>query len=139
MPQDRFLEQVHDLFGSARRTFADPAATQRVLPVIRADFALAEAYRPRADDVLHCPVTVLAGRGDASTDSAALAGWRTHTRRPCRMRTFPGDHLFLHTAAAGVLTTIEADLGASAAPAAPAGLTAVAGGRARVSPGHAAC
>ncbi|MEU7260669.1 hypothetical protein AB0B21_33405 [Streptomyces rimosus] len=94
---------------------------------MRADFALAEAYRARPGDVLHCPITVLAGRGDASTDRPALADWRTYTRRYCRVRLFPGDHLFLHTATARLLTTLEADLSASAAGRPPARL-AVTGG-----------
>ncbi|MFF8910678.1 thioesterase II family protein [Streptomyces olivaceoviridis] len=115
LPPDAFLDQVRDLFASARKTFADPAAMRRVLPVMRADFALAEAYRARPDDVLHCPITVLAGRRDASTDRAALAGWRTYTRRYCLVRIFSGDHLFLHTAADRLLTTLEADLSASTA------------------------
>ncbi|KWT63433.1 thioesterase [Streptomyces albus subsp. albus] len=120
LPPDAFLHQVRVLFASARRSFADPAAAGRVLPVMRAGFALAEAYRARPGDVLHCPITVLAGRGDASTDRAALADWRTYTRRYCRVRLFPGDHLFLHTATARLLTTLEADLSASAAGQPPA-------------------
>ncbi|MFE3655153.1 thioesterase II family protein [Streptomyces sp. NPDC059165] len=128
LPPDAFLHQIRDLFASARRTIADPAATRRVLPVMRADFALAEAYRARPDDVLHCPIAVLAGRSDASTDRAALAGWRTYTRRYCRVRVFPGDHLFLHTAAAQLLTTLETDLSASIAGRNPTAQLAVAGG-----------
>ncbi|MCX4680622.1 alpha/beta fold hydrolase [Streptomyces sp. NBC_01433] len=110
LPHEPFLDRVRELYGSARRTFADPEAIGRVLPLMRADFAIAEAYRARTEDVLHCPVTALGGRGDASADRARLAGWRAHTRRHCRVRILPGDHLFPHTAGEQVIDMLAADL-----------------------------
>lgn len=101
LPHEPFLARVRELYGSARRTFADPEAIGRLLPLMRADFAIAEAYRARAEG---------GDRGDASADRARLAGWRAHTRRHCQVRMFPGGHLFPHTAGEQVTDMLATDL-----------------------------
>ncbi|MGK4584027.1 thioesterase II family protein [Kitasatospora sp. HPMI-4] len=88
----------------------DPRRAARVLPALRADLAVLEAYQRDPRHVLHCPVTAVGGVDDRSVTRADLAGWRRCTRRALRVRTFPGGHYVPLTAQAELLEAFSWDL-----------------------------
>jgi surfactin synthase thioesterase subunit len=71
-----------------------------VMPVLRADLALADALRraartPVARGPLTVPVLAVAGADDPLVHPAELADWRRWTAGPLLARTLPGDHFFV--------------------------------------------
>lgn len=68
------------------------------LPIIRADFRLAEEYRYGRDIIepLDCPITVLYGLEDDLAVLDQINGWSAYSARSCDYYGFPGGHFFLH-------------------------------------------
>ncbi|MBX9426795.1 MULTISPECIES: thioesterase II family protein [Streptomyces] len=109
----------------------DPLRAPRVLPALRADLAVREAYRRDPRHVVHCPVTAMGGSDDPSVTGADLAGWRRCTRRSLRVDTVPGDHYFPLTARWELLDTFSQDLMRPASRGGTRAPRQLGGGRAR--------
>jgi surfactin synthase thioesterase subunit len=79
------------------------------LPVLRADFTMADRYHFQPWPVLHCPLTAIIGERDDHVGRAAAEAWQATTTGPFQLHVVPGDHFFLHTetaAVTGIVTTI---------------------------------
>lgn len=74
---------------------ADPDLRELVLPSIRADYELVEAYGPRACLPLPVPLLAYAGNTDSVTTVADVRAWSSATTREFGIRVFPGGHFFL--------------------------------------------
>jgi len=68
------------------------------LPVLRADFSVAQTYPYVEDERLSCPLTVYGGLEDPSVSLPELEGWREHTSGRFKLQMFSGDHFYLHAA-----------------------------------------
>ena len=110
LPEPEFLEEVRRLNGTPAEVFEHPELLNFVLPLLRADFKVCQTYRYTEDLPLRCPVTVFGGTEDKTT-RAQLEAWAAQTRSTCTVRTFPGDHFFLHKAEPQLLEIIAAQLG----------------------------
>jgi medium-chain acyl-[acyl-carrier-protein] hydrolase len=73
-----------------------------MLPILRADFALCQSYRPVERPALPVPITALGGTADANVGRPDLEEWRQQTTARFSLHMIPGDHLFLVSAAAQV-------------------------------------
>ncbi len=82
--------------GTAEALLADAELTRVMLPILRADLALAEQPVPR--EPLPCPINAFAGRQDFFAPPAAMAGWQRFTRGSFTLHDFPGGHFFFRTA-----------------------------------------
>ncbi|MGI5347542.1 thioesterase II family protein [Streptomyces sp. CA-250714] len=101
-------EPVHDLPRAAFMTtlglygqvpvelFDDPAAVTLAEAGLRADFSIAETYRPPPEPLLSCPVTALAGLADTTLPPASMRAWSELTSGPFTFRPVPGDHFFVN-------------------------------------------
>ncbi len=107
----QIMRKLRELNGTPEELLADEELMTLMMPVIRADFALLETYGYREEPPLDVPLTVFGGRSDPAVPPGALAGWRRQSAVGSRLRFFPGDHFFLHSAAAGVLGEIAHALG----------------------------
>lgn len=87
------------------------------LPTMRADLAIADAYRYRAGPLLDLPVSVFAGAEDQVDTPDQARGWRDETSSLCDVYWFAGDRDFLRAERARVLALLR-DLLAPAARAA---------------------
>jgi len=85
-----------DFLGLPSDIVADEELLALVLPTLRADLELTEAYRYRKGPPLRCPVTVFAGMHDELTPLSALREWSDVTTDGCTMQVFEGGHFFLH-------------------------------------------
>ncbi|MBM4088663.1 MAG: thioesterase [Planctomycetes bacterium] len=68
-----------------------------LLPMLRADIAMAETYQCRDEPPLDCPMTVFGGVDD-TIDQDELDAWRAYTTRQFAVRMLPGDHFFFDSA-----------------------------------------
>lgn len=129
LPDAAFRARIRELNGTPQEVLEDEGLMQLLYPVLRADFAVADAYSWRPGPPLGCPLTVFGGVDDAEVPPSTLEGWRRQTTGPFALRLLPGDHFFLHTAHDLLLDRLAADLSASRrAPAARASRYGGAGG-----------
>jgi surfactin synthase thioesterase subunit len=77
----------------------------QILPPLRADLALCNSYRYRAE-ALDVPVTALAGTRDVVAPPVEVVRWGECCSDWRGMRVIPGGHLFLHEAETEVLSAI---------------------------------
>ncbi len=67
------------------------------LPIIRADFKIADDYRFEQRRSLPVPITAFGGAQDAEVTVEEVAAWRSCTAATFRVKIFPGNHFYLHT------------------------------------------
>lgn len=108
---DRELTQrLRELGGTPPEIIDDTTLMARLLPAVRADFELIEAYRGTPSDRLACPITVFAGLDDAGASPAVAAGWELRTTARCRLLELEAGHFFLDTHRDALVRQIAHDL-----------------------------
>lgn len=105
-----FIQKLRDLNGTPEVVFQDQELQRLIIPILRADFAVNEAYTYTPEPPLDIPLSALGGTHDPKVSQESLAQWDTQTTRDFRLRMFPGDHFFINTAQAPLLQTLVDDL-----------------------------
>lgn len=115
LPDASFVQAVQQLYGALPPDVVqDPELLALVLPILRADFTLAETYVYTPGPPLHCPITVFGGLEDRVIGFHDLAAWQEHSHQEITLRMFPGNHFFIHSVQEDVLWTIWHTLDLSA-------------------------
>ncbi|MET7418839.1 thioesterase domain-containing protein [Dactylosporangium sp. NPDC005555] len=102
-PDEDLLASIRDRGGLPEAVAGNAQLLEFLLPVLRGDFALWEAYRHRPRPPLPVPITTVRGT-TGSVDETAMAGWDRHTTAGRTGVTVEGGHYFivgLTAAAAG--------------------------------------
>lgn len=110
LPDPEFLEAVGALGGTPPEVLGEPRLIQMVLPALRSDFELNEAYRPLPGPRLRCPVAAYLGADDPEVDRGELLGWHEETSGDFTLRVFSGGHFYLKGGRADVCTAVCQDL-----------------------------
>jgi pyochelin biosynthetic protein PchC len=87
----RFIRQ---LGGAGADRLDDPELWELILPMLRGDFLLADAYRHRPGAPLSCPLIALSGDGDDRFTLADAEHWSTHTIGAFEAHSLPGGHFY---------------------------------------------
>jgi len=96
LPDSLFWKSVVSEFGeSGDPNLLNPDLAPVLLPILRADFRLCEAYSPAHEAPFPFPVTVYGGRQDRRVSYSDLIAWSAYTRRGFRAQLFPGGHFFI--------------------------------------------
>ncbi|GLX21374.1 thioesterase II family protein [Streptomyces lavendulae] len=104
--------EVMRMGGTDALVLEDLELRDLILPYIRADFALLEAYAPVTEPLAKTPVLALGAVADPYATGAEVAGWSGATRAGFRAERFAGDHFYLVPRQEEVLATLRAALGA---------------------------
>jgi medium-chain acyl-[acyl-carrier-protein] hydrolase len=96
LPEAQFVAALGRFNGAAATALANPELLQILMPVLRADFRLAETYRYPGGAQLGHPITVFGGLEDAAAPPPSLANWQQLTSSRCVVRLLAGDHFFIH-------------------------------------------
>lgn len=104
------ISALQDYKGTPPDVLRNTELMTLLLPMVRADFSLAENYQYRARPQLGIPVSALAGMGDEYTTPEQVVGWQRETTGPFDVHWFEGDHFFLNTERRAVLDCIGAQL-----------------------------
>ncbi|MEU1517118.1 thioesterase domain-containing protein [Streptomyces sp. NPDC005811] len=90
------LTLIRSLGDHQSEAYDIPELRDLLLPALRADYRLIEAYRPTRPLPLRAPVTAYTGRDDLTCPPEAVRAWAELTA-PGRfaLRAFPGDHFYL--------------------------------------------
>ena len=79
--------------------------------MLRADFEIVDTYEyASAAQPLSCPITVYGGLQDANVPVESLSAWAKETHAGCKVRTFPGDHFFIHREGANFASVLGLDV-----------------------------
>jgi pyochelin biosynthetic protein PchC len=100
-PDDELISGILELGGTHEDVFRDGALRELVLPIIRADYRVLEAYAARAQvspQQLNCPIAAYYGTGDAYVDGDSVGRWADATKAEFSVRAFPGGHFYLQDA-----------------------------------------
>lgn len=102
--------QLRRLGGTPREVLDDPDFMSVVLPLFRADLALAETYVYSPEEPLDCPISAFGASFDEHARREDLSSWSRETRAAFRLRMFPGGHFFIHPSRPRLLQAIAEDL-----------------------------
>jgi surfactin synthase thioesterase subunit len=110
LPDRLFIEELRRLNGTPREVLDSTEMMGFMLPIVRADFRLAETYQASAPVPLACPVVALGGRRDHDVSRADLEAWRAVSNGEFRLHTFEGDHFFINAERRTVIDVVRAEL-----------------------------
>lgn len=103
LPEAEFRARLRRLNGTPEEVLEHPELMELLGPLLRADFALNETYGHRDGPPLPCPLTAFGGTADPEVTPDDLRLWADRTAARFRVHLYPGDHFFLHHAAAAPL------------------------------------
>ncbi|MEV0456301.1 thioesterase II family protein [Catellatospora methionotrophica] len=100
------IDEMHGLTDTDRAALADPELRELILPALRSDYALIDAYRPANPPPVSTPITAYTGISDPGCALPAVRAWADLTTTDFDLRVFPGAHFFLVPAEPELLTDI---------------------------------
>lgn len=95
LDDEEFLARVHGFAGYRHEAFDVPELREILLPVLRADVAMHENYRPADGEPLAAPITALRGADDLLVSARQSREWAAWTRGAFAYRELPGSHMYL--------------------------------------------
>jgi surfactin synthase thioesterase subunit len=101
---DSLIRYLRELGGTPAAVFDNRPLLELVLPILRADLALAAVYPPRSERV-DVRATVLCGQDDPGLPLALAERW-SELVQVRSLRRFPGGHFFPRDARDAVLATV---------------------------------
>jgi medium-chain acyl-[acyl-carrier-protein] hydrolase len=107
LDDDGLIAAMAEHNGTPRQLLGNRELMELVLPVIRADFRLGDAYSFVPDFPLAVPLTVMAGRADPYTSPAEIAQWARHSVAAVETRWFDGDHFFINDDSADMVSALN--------------------------------
>jgi medium-chain acyl-[acyl-carrier-protein] hydrolase len=110
LPEDEFVEQLCHLSGTPETILHNAELMQMLLPVLRADFAINEAYMYKPREPLDVPISAFGGLQDPKVSQEDLKKWSEQTSRSFNLHMFPGNHFFINNAQSLVLRAITQEL-----------------------------
>jgi medium-chain acyl-[acyl-carrier-protein] hydrolase len=108
----RELRETYD--GVPDQLLHEPEVLSLMLPIIRADLAVASSYQYAAEAPLSCPVSAFGGLEDRWVHEQDLAEWCVQTSARFDLRMFPGNHYYLASATEALADAIRRSLQAKA-------------------------
>lgn len=116
---DEIVAALRELDDDNQSTLDNPELRGLFLPVLRADFLMAETYRSARGRALDTPIVALGGVDDVLADSADLDAWADYTNSGFHRADFPGGHFYLFNSSEQAVIARVAALLAEPAPARP--------------------
>jgi medium-chain acyl-[acyl-carrier-protein] hydrolase len=115
-----FLDHIRQLNGTPPEILANAELMSVVLPILRSDFKICEEYNLKEKHALRIPITALAGEEDPDISIADVEAWGALTTGRFETLQFPGDHFFIKSSEAAVVSAVNDTLVALCEPTAHA-------------------
>ncbi|WP_323854007.1 alpha/beta fold hydrolase [Xenorhabdus koppenhoeferi] len=94
LPRNEFIRELQKMNGATDEVLLNDELMDILLPVLRADFKMAETYKPERF-VLKSPITVLNGDADPDVKPIELYAWSELTSEGLTVQVVSGDHFFI--------------------------------------------
>jgi medium-chain acyl-[acyl-carrier-protein] hydrolase len=105
-----FLDELRRFNGTPEDVLQHAELLQLLLPLLRADFTLAETYHYIPERPLSCPISVFGGLQDLENAPATLEAWSEQTSKLCKVYSFPGDHFYIRQSQTSLLSILAQEL-----------------------------
>ncbi|MGA7895682.1 MAG: thioesterase domain-containing protein [Candidatus Sulfotelmatobacter sp.] len=110
LPHDDFMAELKRLNGTPWGLLDNAETRELFLPIIRADFEMVDTYQYLPEEPLSCPFTIYSGLQDTKIQIGRLRAWEELTSGSCKIRTFPGDHFFIHSCEMEFVNALQRDV-----------------------------
>jgi len=110
LPEAEFIEDLKRLNGTPHEVLANPELMALTIPLLRADFELAQTYTYTAELPLNCSITAFGGVEDDDVSREDLGEWCKQTTSSFSLHMFPGDHFYLNSARPQLLHALSQEL-----------------------------
>ncbi len=107
LPEEEFVERLRRFEGTPEAVLQHEELMRLLIPLLRADFAVNEAYTHVSEAPLDLPLLVLGGDGDEEVSQAGLEAWSEYTTGPFSLQVFAGGHFFLNPHAGEVTRLVR--------------------------------
>lgn len=94
MPKNEFINELRKLNDTPEETLANNELMDILMPVLRADFKIANTYLSQKFD-MPFPILVLHGEDDLEIFDDAISAWEQLSSVSCEIEILPGDHFFI--------------------------------------------
>ena len=110
MNDEQLIAFLSALGGTPPAVLKNSELLKLVVPFVRSDFELVEAYEFRPGPRLKTPFSICFGSTDPETEPNDIACWGNLTEAGYEARVFAGNHFFLTTATTELVAWISAAL-----------------------------
>jgi len=111
LPEEQFIAQLRRYDGTPEEIFKHRELLELVLPMLRADFAIAFTENGTEPPKLEVPISVIGSPEDKHVPTENLEGWRDETTHAdVRVRLFPGGHFFIKSQRDAIVAHIGEEL-----------------------------
>jgi medium-chain acyl-[acyl-carrier-protein] hydrolase len=107
---DAFMEELRLLNGTPQDILENDKLMELCLPYLRADFRINDEYQMIDLTKLSCPLLTMGGEADCDVPLHELQCWSELTWGRSEHHTFSGDHFFIHSHEAQVVSVINSTL-----------------------------
>ncbi|NQY37922.1 MAG: thioesterase [Alteromonadaceae bacterium] len=97
LPDKEFIEGLKDINGTPKAVLENSELMELCLPLLRADFELADTYACRENNIFDCPISVFSGKADTEITHEDLISWGNYFSGSVDLQMFPGDHFFIES------------------------------------------
>ncbi|ADL51487.1 thioesterase II family protein [Clostridium cellulovorans] len=109
LPNEQFISRIIELGGTPKEVTESKELMDFILPILRNDFKLVEAYKLEVMSKIKCNISVLNGDKD-DIDEEGILAWKNHAADQCKIYTFNGGHFFINDKLEEVIEIINATL-----------------------------
>ena len=107
LPDDQFVLKLKAMGGTPAELLDSNELMALLLPMIRADFQIAETHHFSGNILLDIPVTVFGGKNDPRVSIQELHTWQQHFSLPADIALFDGGHFFIDTHRHDVIARLD--------------------------------
>lgn len=97
LPDNEFLQELENLNGTPKEILKNKEIMEICLPLLRADFELADNYYFSEKCIFDLPVSIFNGETDSDITKEQLNGWSEFFTITANKHTFHGDHFFVES------------------------------------------
>ena len=96
LPENDFMEKVFQYGGNTRDIMQSRELLDIFVPILRADFRIAEIYEyQKHDEKIMCDITIVNGKSDFSVMTGDLSMWKAFAGKGCDFKYVEGEHFFI--------------------------------------------
>ena len=105
-----FIEEIRKKKGTPEEVLQNDELMALVLPMLKADFEVADTHQYVEQAPFDFPITYLWGKDDKPVNRNNDDAWGQHTRAQYQHHPFEGGHFFIHSAKEAVLALLSDEL-----------------------------
>jgi medium-chain acyl-[acyl-carrier-protein] hydrolase len=95
LPDKDFIAELKILNGTPKSILENKELMDLFLPLLKADFEIADNYCYSANNIFHCPITIFGGESDIEVSLLELTSWGDFFTKKTNVKMVPGNHFFI--------------------------------------------